>query len=276
MKTPSLVPFRPTIKTLVVALMLTTTPGLEAAIFSYYVGVDGLQNIATGEFAGQPNPNYNRLTFLYAHPNETTPSSNHYHSKGVYRYQPGSLASPVIEVSPSNYLPEGTAPPLAMTRGTGLYASKLVVLEDQGNIFSLIDIKDTTDLSGFATGSGEHFMFNSSSGRWTGSIAGAHTHLVLESLTPGLNIGSDSSLDIGLALPGDDYHLGDDVSFSPVFWLESNAPAGTYVARFKLVDEEGLFGDSGHFEFRMAAVPEPATGLLGLAGLAFLVSRRRR
>ncbi|HEY1121021.1 MAG TPA: hypothetical protein VGE67_05455, partial [Haloferula sp.] len=52
----------------------------EAALVSYYVGVDGLQTITTGEFAGQANPNYNHLTFLYAHNDEVTPSSNHYHS----------------------------------------------------------------------------------------------------------------------------------------------------------------------------------------------------
>jgi hypothetical protein len=126
----------------------------RAAIVSYYVGVDGLQTIATGEFAGLSNPNFGRLTFLYAHPNEATPSSNHYHSKGVFRYQPGSLSAPIVELSPSNYLPEGAAPPLALSNGTGLYSGKLVVLEDPANGFSLIEIKDTGSLSVFAAGTG--------------------------------------------------------------------------------------------------------------------------
>ena len=255
---------------------LLSLASAEAALVSYYVGVDGLQTIATGEFAGQANPNYNRLTFLYAHNNEATPASNHYHSKGIYRYQPGTGASPVIDQSPSNYLPEGTNPPLTFTTGGGIYIGMTVAQEDPGNHSSLIDIRDTGDISSFAVGSGEHYMFNSSGGRYAGSLAGADIHLVLMSMSPGLNIGSDSAFSIGLTNPGDEFHLGDDVNFSPVFWLDENAAAGDYVARFKLVDEEGVFGDSGEFEFRYAVVPEPSAALLaGGAMLLGLVRRRR-
>ena len=69
----------------------------EAALVSYYIGVDGMQTIGTGEFTGMANPNANRLTFLYAHPDEETPANSHYHSKGIFRYQPGTGASPVID-----------------------------------------------------------------------------------------------------------------------------------------------------------------------------------
>ena len=248
----------------------------EAALVSYYIGVDSLQTIPTGEFAGQANPNYNRLTFLYAHNNESTPSSNHYHSKGSYRYEPGTAASPVIKQSPSNYLPEGTNPPLTFTTGSGIYTGMTVSLENSGDHSSLIDIRDTGDISAFTAGSAEHYMFNSSGGRYTGSLAGTDLHLILVSMSTGLNIGSDSALSIGLTNPGDEFHLGDHVNFSPVFWLDENAAAGDYVARFKLVDEEGVFGDSGVFEFRFAAVPEPSAALLaGGAMLLGLVRRRR-
>jgi hypothetical protein len=86
-----------------------------------------MQTIDSGEFSGLANPNGNRLTFLYAHPNEETPANNHYHPKRVFRYQPGTAASPVIETNPSNYLPEGSNPPLVMTAGSGLYDGKSVV-----------------------------------------------------------------------------------------------------------------------------------------------------
>lgn len=257
-------------------LFLTSAGQSSAALFSYYVGVDNLSTIASGEFAGLANPNANRLTFLYAHSYAETPASNHYHSKGVYRYQPGSGASPVIEVSSSNYLPEGTLPPLAMVSGSGIYAGRSVVDEDPSNHFSLINLKDTTDLSGFATGTGENYMFNSSAGRYTGGIAGADIHLVLVSMSGGLNIGSSSAFSIGLNNPGDEYHLGDDVNFSPVFWTDENAAAGLYTAQFKLVDEEGLFGDSGTFEYRFNVIPEPSSALLAGGALMLGLVRRRR
>lgn len=258
------------------AVLLAATPAAEAALFSYYIGVDGLGTIASGEFAGQANPNHNRLTLLYAHHYEDTPASNHYHSKGIYRYQPGSGASPVIETSPSNYLPEGSAPPLAMTAGTGFYAGKSVVLEETSNHFSQIHLRDTADLAGFAPGSGENYMFHSSADRWSGSIAGADVHLVLVSLSSGLHIGSGSSFDIGLVNPGDEFHLGEDIEFSPVFWMEEDAAPGTYTASFRLVDESGTFADSGTFEFRFNAVPEPSAAVLSLGALALGAMRRRR
>ncbi len=261
--------------TLAAAFLAGTGQG-DAALFSYYIGVDSLGTIASGEFAGQANPNHNRLTFLYAHHYADTPASNHYHSKGIYRYQPGSAVSPVIETSPSNYLPEGSAPPLAMTVGTGFYTGKSVVLEEESNRFSQIDLRDTGDLAGFAPGSGEHYMLHSSADRWSGSIAGADVHLVLVSLSSGLHIGSETSFDIGLVNPGDEFHLGEDIGFSPVFWMEGDAAPGTYTASFKLVDESGTFADSGTFEFRFNAVPEPSAAALSLGALALGVMRRKR
>jgi len=258
-------------------LLAATVAESDAALFSYYIGVDGQQTIPTGAYAGLENPNVNRLTLLYAHPNLESPSSGHYHSKGVYRYQPGSpVGSPVIEVNPANYLPEGSAAPLAMTAGTGLYAGKSVVMEDSANGFSLIDFRDTDDLAAYAPGTAESYMFNSSSGRWTGSLAGADVHLVLVWKSDGLNIGDDGSLGIGLNDPGDEYHLSDDVNFSPVFWTEPDAEAGTYLAQFKLVDEQGMFGDSGTFEFRFGVVPEPSSALLAAGAGALGLLRRRR
>lgn len=248
----------------------------SAAIATYFVGVDSLATIASGEFAGQANPNYNRLTFLYAHTYETTPANNHYHSKGIYRYQPGSGAAPVIEMSPSNYLPETASKLISFTGGDGLYAGKSVAFRDPLLHESQIDLRDTADLGGFAAGTGENVLFNSSAGRWTGSFAGADVHLVLVSISDGLNIGSASALDIGLNRAGDEFHLGADVDFSPVFWTDGEALPGTYSATFKLVDEEGLFGDSGNFSFQFGVVPEPSAALLSGLGVLGLLLRRRR
>lgn len=263
----------------ITGLVIALAPASEAVIHSYYVGVDGQQTIPTGEFAGQANPNYNRLTFLYAHPNETSPASNHYHSKGVYRYQPGSAASPVIEINPGNYLPEGTNPPLSLVAGSGFYSDKLVVLADAGNHFSHFEIAGTDDLASYAAGTPEHFMFHSSDDRWSGSFAGADVHLVLVSLSPGLHVGDATSFDVGLNQAGDELHLGEAIQFTPVFWTASDAAEGIYIAQFKLVDETGTFGDSGTFEYRFsnaAAVPEPSIALLSGLALTFGLVRRRR
>jgi hypothetical protein len=251
---------------------------------SYIVGVDSLPTIASGTFAGLANPNYNRLTFLFAHTYPVTPASNHYHSKGVYRYDPASTAgSPVVQVNPSNYVPEGTNPPITLSLGTGDYAGKLVSTpldsSSASYAFSFMTIADVDSLRGFGSGSPEDILLNSSSGRWSASIAGADVHLELVFLSAGLNVGVGSNLN-ALDAPGDEFHLGDSFGFTPTFWTQLNAAPGTYVAQFKLIDESGTFGDSGTFEYRfeVAAIPEPssAAALAGFAILGLALTHRRR
>jgi len=254
---------------------------LHAQIGSYYVGVDGLQTIASGTFAGQPNPNFGRLTLLFAHSYED-PNSNHYHSKGIY-INSGDPANPTIITSASNFLPEGSRPPLLLSAGSGLYDGKWVTApytdpSDTNYPFSFLTLRPTDALAGFAPGSGEYVMHNSSGGRWAGSVFGGDIHLELVSLTAGLNIGSSTAFDIGLNQPGDDLHLGDGMfEFTPVFWADAEIAAGVYVAAFKLVDEDGLFGDSGIFEYRLEVIPEPSTyAALGLGLIVVVIFLRRR
>lgn len=260
-----------------IALTFALVSTGNSAFVSYYVGVDGLVSIASGTYAGLSNPNHNRLTFLYAHVYPDTPTSNHYHSKGVYRYTGPNLGEgqTSTEINPANYLPEGTASPLLMTVGIGgLYDGKFVSAPESGNPFSFHTIQDTGKLSGFTSGSGEDILFNSSSNRWNGSLAGADVHLELVSLSDGLNVGSSSILNL-FANPGDSYHLDDSFSFNPVFWSDANAALGTYTAQFKLTDESGIFGDSGTFEYRFGVIPEPSSALLGALGAIALLRRRR-
>jgi hypothetical protein len=259
------------------ALTFALIPKSNAAFVSYYVGVDGLSTIASGAYAGLPNPNYNRLTFLYAHVYPDTPASNHYHSKGVFQYTGPNLGAgqTTTQINPASYLPEGTAPPLLMTVETGgMYEGKLVSAPVAGNPFSFQTIQDTGKLSGFAPGSGESILLNSSANRWSGSITGADVHLELVSLSYGLNVGNSGLLNL-FTNPGDNFHLDDSFSFNPVFWSDADAEAGIYTARFKLTDESGNFGDSGTFEYRFNIVPEPSSALLGAVGVLALVRRRR-
>jgi hypothetical protein len=272
------------------ALALAAAPAALAKdldIASYIVGVDGLTTIATGTYAGLANPNHNRLTFLFAHTYPATPASNHYHSKGVFRYTGLNLgAATATEVNPNNFLPEGTLPPLTLTLATGgAYDGKLVSSigspTDANYAFSFLTIEDVGKLAGFGPGAPETILLNSSSGRWNGPLTGADVHLQLVSLTPGLNVGVGSLLQ-AFVNPGDDWHLEDSFSFTPTFWTELTAAPGTYAAQFKLTDEQGLFGDSGTFEFRFevpaAAIPEPSAfaALAGLGALGLAATRRRR
>jgi hypothetical protein len=169
---------------------------------------------------------------------------------------------------------------LTLFAGSGLYAGTLAsaVYPDPADTnfpFSQLTLGQTGSLASFASGTGEAFLFNASSGRWTGSLNGGDIHLELVSLTPGLNVGSANSLNI-MSVPGDDFHLGDDFEFTPTFWTAENATPGVYEAAFKLTDEAGLFGESGAFRYRVEVVPEPGTiALLVGAGVMFLVFRRR-
>jgi hypothetical protein len=252
-------------------------------IGKYFVGVDGRETIPSGDYAGLANPNFGRLTFLFAHTYVDTPNNNHYHSKGIYVYTGPNLGpDTAVTIGASNFLPEGNRPPLLLTPGSGLYAGKLVSNpytdpSDTNYPFSFLQIQDTGALAGFAAGTPEEILFNSSGGRWNGSLLGADVHLELVFLSPGLNLGSLTAMSI-MSQPGDDFHLDDSFAFTPVFWTEANAALGTYVARLKLTDENGLFGNSGTFEFRFQVIPEPSTYaiMLGVAVLGLAFWRRRR
>jgi PEP-CTERM motif len=254
-----------------VAASLLGVSSASAQSAGYYIGYDGLTTITTGTYAGLANPNYNNLVLLYNH-------GDHYHGKGVYRYTGPNLgANTAVELNPSNYLPEGANPPILLSAGSGFYDGKLVSSFYAESEFSNLTFDFTDTLDAFADGSPEHVLHNSSGGRWAGLLGDAHVHLVLESVTPGLNIGDAGNLNI-MSAPGDDFHLVS--GFSPVFWTDANASEGTYGARFRLTDDENLFTDSGTFEFRfeVAAVPEPSSyaALAGLASLGLVAFRRRR
>jgi hypothetical protein len=274
--------------TLVIALAMIaghalTSATARAELLSYYIGVDGLETIATGTYQGQPNPNYNHLTFLFAHANEVTPASNHYHSKAIRTYT-GPAENPSIIRSTSNYVPEGSLSPINLSAGSGLYAGKLVSNPytdpmDPVYHFSHLTHGDTQSLNGFAAGSGEFVMFNSSGGRWTPNPRPAHLHVEIVSLTPGLNIGDALTMNLGGA--GTELHLtdpGEPLDFTPVLWTEANAVPGTYEAVFRFFDEDGMFGESGNVRFLVAVpVPEPATAmLLSLAATGLVLFRRSR
>ncbi len=265
--------------------LLTTALGLIAliapasangAIFNYYIGRDGLVSFSSGTYAGYVNPNYTRVTFLYAHPNQVNPSGNHYHAIGAYSLT-GPAELPVVNsTNANNRIPEQYTgqPPLTLVPGTGVFTGKLVSAATAEH-YSDLRILSVDALAGFPPGTPEHFMFNSSGGRWAGSMAGTTVALQLVSKTAGLHISTSNGTEI-LASPGDVFPLGagDAIDFTPVFWTDGSAALGTYSAELRLLETSSAVLDGGRFFIDFAVVPEPAS--LGLIGLAACVLLRRR
>jgi hypothetical protein len=73
-----------------VAVLAIATAALadgDAPTDIYIIGVDSLTTFTSGTYAGLPNPNYGRLTLLYAH---YTPGTEHFpqHWRVELQWQP--------------------------------------------------------------------------------------------------------------------------------------------------------------------------------------------
>lgn len=241
----------------------------------FYIGLDGSKVLNRGTYTGLENPNYNRLTFLFAH-REDDPTTNHFHGIGAYSYS-GSVKNPTIDsTNTNNRIPETYTgqPPLTLLPGTGIYSDRLISTATKEE-YSNLKIQSVASLK-TSPQPADQYLFNSSDGRWQPSLKGATIGLQLASISNGLNIADSAGANI-LKSVGDTYTIGsgDNFSFSPTFWTDATAPLGTYSATFKLVDlgtgnNRTPFQESGTFnvDFRVKAVPEPSnTVSFSLAGL---------
>lgn len=246
----------------------------------FYIGVDGFDVLQSGDYAGLENPNSDRLTFLYSHVEED-PTTNHFHGIGSYSYS-GAVDNPTINsTNTNNRIPETYTglPPLTLQLGTGIYTDKLVSTST-GEEYSNLTIEAVSSLQSNED-SGAQYLFNSSDGRWSNSLENAMPSLELVSITDGLNIADEQGLNI-LTEIGDTYGLGsgDDISFTPTFWTDTSASAGTYSATFRLLNlgntNESSFRDSGTFnlDFQVTPVPEPSA-FLGVGAFALLAFFRK-
>ena len=259
------------------AVLLSSLQALATPL-GYYVGVDGLQTLATGPYAGNSNPNYGRLTFLFAHPNEATPETSHYHGIGAWSYS-GPADAPIINATnANNRIPEmfSGQEPLPLFPGQGTQAGKWISQAVPGLEYSDLQWGATDHLRSAAPGTLDHYLFTSSRGRWTGSLEDVDLGLELVNLTPGLHVADHTGTPIFSAV-GQVYQLGagNMLSFTPQFFT-MEATQTRYSASFRLVDLSGTFKDSGTFHMDFATVPEPTTVCLMVVGLMGLIIFKRR
>ncbi|MBM4259681.1 MAG: PEP-CTERM sorting domain-containing protein [Deltaproteobacteria bacterium] len=265
-----------------VLAMLGTSSAL-AISSEYFVAVDSRTTVPSGTYAGLPSPNSERLTFLVAHSSDTDPATNHFHGIGTYSYS-GPAGSPTINsTNANNNIPESFTgqPPLGLYPGTGADAGMYVNQPTPEEEYSNLTIESIQALNGFAPNSPEDYLFRSSGGRWMSSLADAVIHLVLVDITNGLHIRNETGSAI-LQSIGDHYLLGDgnNLMFTPTFWVDGSAPIGAkYSATFLLTDVgtangHAPFLDSGTFTLNFSPTPEPGTVVFLMSGIALLCFAR--
>lgn len=250
----------------------------------YYIGVDSLQTVASGTFAGLANPNAGRLTLLFDH-------GNHFHGIGAYSYT-GTAAAPVVQpTNANNRLPEVSSrvdeatSSIALKAGSGAFAGRWVSQPlaegSPAADYSHLGAASIQSLSGL--GSTADVLYGSSSGRWNKSFNDVVVGLKLESISAGLKVAIGSSMDAFSAGVGSVFNLGDSasLSFMPTFHVDASLAPGVYSAQFSLVNLGGnsavMSGGSFSYDFSVAApVPEPQTWALMLMGLALAAVAVRR
>ena len=274
--------------------LLSIQQSSKADLSQYYIGRDARPVVTTGTYSGLANPNFNRLTMLWADPVSANPSNNHYHSKGVYSYF-GPNTGATTGVNPwnglfgtANIVPESPLiADILMRPGTGAFSGMLRTGFDDAAKFSNLEMRGVDDLSTYAPGTSEQFMFNSSGNRWSGLMAGSNISWELLNISPGLSIHDQSGTTI-MSAAGQSYNLGNvgatGFRFKPIFAVSDSATPGTdFTATFKLTDSSTANAGSswlegGQFQIQVTAVPEPTSiGLLvvGLVGIG-VASRLKR
>jgi hypothetical protein len=260
----------------------------------YMIGIDARSD-STGTYLGLDNPNYGRLTMLYAHTYVATPDINHFHRIGAYAYTGPNLGAGTATTFTNPTLPEGGVERLQLKQSGGHWVSGL----DTASEYEGLAITTITRIESMAQSSPtspEGYLYNSSLLPVTSLNAGQPRYAALQptaaqlafelvGITPGLSIGTAAGSTI-LTNPGDRYALGTGNNlatnpFTPVFWssVPQTNTQQNFVATFRVVDTRsvGALPSSGNFtyNFSVAAAPEPASLALCLLALPLVMRLRR-
>jgi len=237
----------------------------------YYVGIDGRATLPAGA-----NPNHNRLTLLLDH-------GDHFHGIGTYSLSGPPPHPAVLPTNANNRVPEISSgePGLPLAPGSGLYAGKLRSSIGASE-YSFLGMSSIRTLAGFAPGSTEDILLQSSGNRWSQPLDGVVVGLQLVAATPGLKVGTEAVADLFAVSDTILLGPGNTFEYKPVYWVDAASAAGTYSASFRLVNlaVTSPIGDSGtfHFDFAVTPVPEPELYALLALGLPLVgwMARRRR
>lgn len=258
-----LAPFAP-----VILASIAGTVSLNGQIGSYYVGLDNRPTNISGVYNRLPNPNFGRMTLLYAHPYPENVWNNHFHTLGSYTQTGPATQAVVVNTNVNNRIPEvGTRqPPLTLVAAPAdsPFAGRWITTATEENYSDLI-LRPVhalrtrvvgTNTFEYGYGSSESIMYQSSGGRWTNSMPGAVIALELVEKSPEIGVASGSNPAI-VTNPGDRHIIGPADTFAAfplVLHTASTTPPGDYIARFKLVDVGAREGrpsvlESGLFVF---------------------------
>ncbi|TWT43230.1 all3515 family Zur-repressed PEP-CTERM protein [Botrimarina hoheduenensis] len=281
---------------LIVSAGLRANAAVEPGINLFHVGIDNAEFVNFGPFAGNPNPNYQRLVLLFTHTFVETPTSNHFHRIGAYSYVGNPAAIPPQQgFSTNDRVPEPYQldDGLGLLPGSGVFAGQLIsgiaptrfptdsieleygdlTIKPVDNLYQYDNVVNNDGRSPFHPG---HHLLNASGGAYKSSVAGVTVGMELVSISPGLSIFDTAGSPLWQTA-GDIQTLGtgDSWSLTPVFAVDDTTPlAKQFEATFIFRDRgtTGL-GDSAPFTFAFVTIPEPSAAALALLGLCGL--RRR-
>ena len=282
-------------------LASTLLSGLSLSAFAFvpgqtnwFVGIDTLPTLTGGPFAGQANPNLGKMTLLYGHqyPEVGSPSapSSHFHAKSSVRLYRETVGGPIltsdtaVTVNASgvitgmvNFVPESAGLRIRLGNGSGTFAGKYATgFLGTGTEWEDMTYRPVSWLNRPGATTAQVATFNTSGGRYTGSVATTRVGLKIESLSSGLEAW----------LGGVQYSTGQvielgmgDFATTPVFAASTSVGEGVALnASVRLVDLDNLGSsiNSGTTEFRFATVPEPASMAAIGVGMIGLLRRRNK
>jgi hypothetical protein len=186
----------------------------------------------------------------------------------------------------SNILPESPAiNDILALPGSGAFNGLFRTGLSNGLDFNNLRFHSVNTLAGFAPGTPEDYLYNSSTSggiaRWAGLLDSSDVQLNLVSISSGMSV-RDAAGNTLLDTAGQSINLGagDSIDFTPIF---ATSGLGNYQAVFTLTNPSGTmnggsaWGDGGQFMFEVTAVPEPATlAMLAATGATTFAVRRWR